>query len=107
MIFYSGRGLPLVFWTDEPLKQPVLTVENTGKWYSLWLIGTDYSITEVDYPTLENCVELREESYCRDHIPNPNFVAEFAEQNDYYLCEQSLEMIVGRWTRDIDFWKQA
>lgn len=94
-IYLSDRKLPLVFTGVAELR-PVLTVENYCKWYTLWLVGTDGSVTEVEFPDPPGF----QDSYCHDHVPNPEAVALFANQQDYDVDDQSMEMIIGRWERE-------
>ena len=86
--YFSDRGIPLVFnRVLDSTGTPVLTVENYLKWYTLYLINPDASVVSICFP---------DNGYC-DHVPYPSAVEILAEENGWYLCEESMAMIVGRY----------
>lgn len=102
MTHVSHRGLPLVY-SGMPCDQPVITVENYMKWYDLYLVNPDYSVTVFDhYESLyhELSREFATVTLVGDHMWHPSYVMELEKRTGYILCNESLEMITGRWIRD-------
>lgn len=91
-IYYSPRDHRLI--AKETLDKPVLTCESYTKWYNLYLLNPDGSITEINGLDLD---EHYDGHAWIDHIYNPEAVKAYCEAKDYYLDEQSYELIVGRW----------
>jgi hypothetical protein len=86
-----------------PSDRPVITVENYMKWYDLFLLHPDYSVTAFDhyekwYVQLSN--EFVRTTLVGDHCWNPSYVMELEKRTGYILCSESIEMITGRWVRD-------
>lgn len=101
--FYSDRGIPLVAWRDSEWgspKIPIVTVENYCKWYSLYVIYQDESVGKFPYEFLEKAAKPNE-TIMSDHVFNPAIVQRAAEAAGYELCTESLEMIIGRWEREV------
>jgi hypothetical protein len=91
-IYYSDRGFPLVF--TGVLRQgssSVLTVENYLKWYSLYLVEPDGSVRVIEFP----------DEFC-DHVPYPASVQKLANDNGWFMCSESMEMIVGRFVLEVE-----
>jgi hypothetical protein len=102
MTHISNRGLPLVY-SGMPCDVPVITVENYMKWYELHLVNPDYSVTVFDhiaYHYHELSREFSGVTLVGDHMWNPSYVMELAIRTGYILCNESIEMITGRWVRD-------
>lgn len=93
----SRRGLPLLF-QGTPSEGSVLTAENYCKWYGLYLVHSSGVIEDVGFPADEDAPD--ESAYC-DHVPNPRAVVRMAERLGAYLDENTLDMIVGRWFREV------
>lgn len=94
----SPRGLDLALWcipvADE---EPVVTVELSVKWYSLFVVspGPGGGVKEVPFPDMGD-YDLFGSSYV-DHVPNPRHVMRWAAQEGYYVDELALELMIGRW----------
>lgn len=97
--YYSKRNMPLVYWGNLIADITILTVENYCKWYDLYLIHADGKVEAIPFPDMSGI------SSYRDHVPNPLAVTMLAAKRDYYLCPQSLEIMVGRWEIDGN-WKK-
>jgi len=95
-IVLSDRNIPLVYQFNEDISEPVLTVENYTKWYNLYLVNHDRSVNKVEFDALHDFTPKDESPYC-DHVPNPKAVRTYANIKNFYLDEQSYEMMVGRW----------
>lgn len=100
--FYSDRGIPLVYHSivGKTRDYTVLTIENYLKWYSLYLVKPDNTVEPCSWENLDRLVEPGESPWC-DHVPNPVAVANLAMAREWYLCDESLEMIIGRWEREV------
>ena len=103
-IYYSDRDLPLVATHSTSIHpcKPILTVENYSKWYSFYLIMPDGSVIKCPRPydlAGEFTAKTRESAY-RDHSFNPNFYNYLAHHRGYNACDQTEEMIVGRWVTE-------
>jgi hypothetical protein len=92
---FSERGHALV-WAKTPLDIPILTVENYLKWYELYLIQPDGSITTIPFEELEP-YEKDDGPVMGDHVFNPRVVQRMAHAQDYHLDTQAFEMLIGRW----------
>jgi hypothetical protein len=84
----SPRGEVLVYQYNKASK-PVITCEIVGKWYDLFVVATDGTVTP-----LRDAKNSFDDWI--DNCPRPDELVEYAEVNDMYVDEQSLEMIVGR-----------
>lgn len=83
--YYSTKGnVPLVYRHTKADK-PVITIENTCKWYRLYVVHPDRKVEILE--GFDGWI---------DHIPLPDDLMEFAEENDMYVDATSLEMIAGR-----------
>jgi hypothetical protein len=96
-LFYSDRGLPLVFWASSDVERvcPIVTIENYCKWYNLYVVMPDDTVRQ-----------LRPEEYgvndlWLDHVPNPRHLDAIADRLGMYLDPNSFEMIIGRYRLEI------
>jgi len=97
---YSHRGFFLPTPVDG-FDEPILTVECYSRWYSLYLVTPNGEVSIVDFSELEPYASGSSVSAYVDHVPNPVAVEAFAESRGYHLYEVALDMIVGRWTREV------
>lgn len=83
--YYSERGKQLIY-IGSPADKPIITIENYTKWYNLYKVDTDGIVTKItdDIPDW------------LDHCPIPNSVLTYAKEKNWYIDEQSMEMIIGR-----------
>jgi len=71
--------------------KPVLTVSHAGKWYGMYLVHTNGTVTSA--PSAEGELDWWHPS----HVPIPGRVQKYAEHFGYELDSNSFDMIVGRW----------
>lgn len=95
----SSRGIQLVL-SGAARSRAVLTVELYTKWYTLFLVHPDDSVSEVMFPSSNNYTN-GEAPYV-DHAPNPNVVERFARACDYDIDELAFELMVGRWEIEVE-----
>lgn len=95
-VFLSDRGIPLVYMGGLTQK-PVLTVENYCKWYGFYLVHQDGTVTSVDEDAYHKAMHADPEAVSGDHVYSPRMMRIIADQLGAHLCNQSLEMVVGRW----------
>ena len=86
-------SLVLIDWKRDC---DILTVNNTTKWYCLYLVTPDGGGREVTFDELEPFVCSSTAAYV-DHVPNPHAVLEFATAMGYALHPIAYEMMIGRW----------
>lgn len=99
-IWTTDRGMPLVFWDRrmDQRQETVLTVENYGKWYGLYLIEPNNEVKEVKFDKLQEY--CGKQSPYLDHAPNPTAVKKWCEAEGWYLDPQAEEMMIGRWEQE-------
>ena len=95
--YETKRGMMLLCQT--PSTKPILTAENYGKWYDLYVLfpdGTveglhDLGIDTYDVPNLKiGCPRI-------DHNYHPELFCKLAGDNDWYVDDVSMEVAAGRW----------
>jgi hypothetical protein len=91
--------MPLVYVDDA--SGPVLTVENYLKWYQLFLVHKEV-VTPIYFHELEPFAAEMGCSAFVDHVPNPRVVEVFAEAKGFGLDGQAWEMMLGRWTWEVE-----
>lgn len=101
-LWFSERGIPLVYCGPAPKDVPVLTVENYCKWYTLYLIKPN-GIVEAYYPNKKLEKECYEKFgfYNGDHNYQPSAVQYIADKEEFILHEEAIEMIIGRYEMEI------
>ena len=91
--YLSDRGIPLLHNTTMRRgADSVLTVENHSKWYSLFIVNADGSVTKVPHDGTISWT---------NHAPNPSDVLEYASMNSYEIDHLALEIITGRYLTDV------
>lgn len=94
----SPRDNQLVLSGGELPTTPTLTVELYEKWYDLYLVAPDGTVTEVSFGDLEDrryCAG--DQTAVADHVPNPVVVAAYAQFHEYWVDNLAYELMVGRW----------
>jgi hypothetical protein len=94
--YLSDRNIPLVFNGEASTFPGIITIENYLKWYNLYIVRPDGSVEKLQS---DNTIAWR------DHVPCPSDIVAFADRRHLDIDQQSMEMIVGRYTleaRDID-----
>jgi len=98
LTYYSDRMHPLVYMGVAPRESPTLTVENYIKWYSLHLVHLDGSVDVVNFPEWGPSGR----GGFVDHVPDPVACQKLAADNGWVWDENSLDMIWGRWRREVE-----
>jgi len=102
--YESKRGMMLLCQT--PSDKPILTAENYGKWYDLYVLfpdGTvqglhDLGVDMYDVPKLKvDCPRI-------DHNYHPELFRRLANANDWYIHDVAMEVAAGRWA--VEYHKQ-
>jgi len=98
-IYLSERDIPLVYYGEPPPKSKFyLTVENYLKWYHIYRITPEGKVRILP-EHFSRKFEAENEGCCAwgDHIPFPQFCAWLTKFPNNIWCDQSLELIIGRW----------
>lgn len=94
--YLSKRGFPLLF-VQPPLDVPVLTAENYDKWYELYLVQPDGSVTQVDSTAVLDVADKHPDARWVDHLYHPRLLYRLAKHLGAELDERLLEVATGRW----------
>ena len=97
-MYLSDRGQPLVY-VGSPQDLPVLTVENYVKWYTLHVVHPGGRVKAVNFPQAS---PPGGGSAFVDHAPNPLACQQLAAKRGWVWDENSLDMIWGRWRREVE-----
>lgn len=98
----SSRGRALILGGTElgaagyPLYR-TLTVENTTKWYSLFLVSVDGTVGEINP---EEVIQNFDGTVWGDHVLNPEVAELLADMLGAYWDEVALDTVIGRWHRE-------
>jgi len=98
--YLTESGRPLVY-AGPPERVPVLTIENSPKWYGFHLVMPDGSLKVVHFGCLEEAAGERGVPPYVDHVPNPEVVPLVASRQGWILDSESYEMMVGRWECEV------
>ena len=96
-LYFSNRNLPLV--CAETSDKPILTIENYCKWYGLSAIYPDGTVKAISYDDYSELEEFGVLWY--DHCLNPKMYQKIANHLGMYYCEQTLEIIIGRYCVEV------
>jgi hypothetical protein len=99
--FVTRRGHLLVV-TTRPVSDlapvavplPVLTVELAPKWYTLHAVHRGETVVPIPFDALGPGGWV-------DHVPNPEAVERFANEHNYEVDDVAMDLIVGRWQREV------
>lgn len=96
--YLSDRLMPLLYWGPPP-EVPTLTMEAYQKWYEMFLIHPDGSVSKVEFDQLyEVCGYMTPHI---DHVPNPQVVVTLCNKRDWIMHALAHEVMVGRWNQEI------
>lgn len=95
-MFTSKRGKPLLCQTTYPEKS-IITLENYSKWYSIYLIEPDGSVTEIDHKIINEISDSVGRVLSISHNYHPLLLEKLGEKLDCYVDEISIEVATGRW----------
>ena len=103
--FRSDRGLPLItqnvlefqFDDDRYKRVPILTMENHNKWYTMWVIHPDDTVTSL--------YEAKEEDYLNedtwfDHCIIPKYFHNVARKLGYTYDSLTFALVCERFVAD-------
>ncbi len=88
--YLSDRNKALVF-NNVTETLGTITVENYPKWYDLFIVQPDGSVTKVEPGPIE----------WRGHVPTPASVMAYADKMNLYVDMRSMEMIIGRFILEV------
>lgn len=94
-IYYSDRGMPLLYM-GAPLEVPVLTLENYTKWYRIFMVMPDGSVTDIS-DQVNEALSKYSDAQIRDHSYHPRLLYRLAEMNKGCVDERAIEVAAGRW----------
>ncbi len=101
-VYFSERGIPLVFTGEPDEDAPTLTVENYMKWYTLYAVFPDYTVKPICWGAgAEPWHGQKYEIEFADHCPRPSSVLKFVESTGYSFCGESESLILARYLHDI------
>ena len=104
-LYFSERGFPLIYWGPPPEGSGVLTVENYMKWYAIYAVMPDGTSRKVDHSEYADAERGKDGSHTwSDHIPNPHMLDKIAAHLKMDWDEDSYDMIVGRYQREVMNW---
>lgn len=94
----SDRDLVLVYQGTSPKTVPTLTCELWVKWYSLYLVHPDGSVSKIN-PPIDDLEDFNwdDESVVGDHCWNPKVLGRYAEAQGWEIDDLSFDVIAGRW----------
>ena len=87
-----------LFFHGKP-KKPIITAENSSKWYDLHIVHPDGNITELGYSEIEKVSHEYDTfgSTMLDHAINPFAVCHYAAIKDMDVCSLALATMTRRW----------
>lgn len=94
--YVTPRGHALLF-VGQPVVQSVLTLENYTKWYELYLVHLDGSVTAVDVADVQEVSDRHMDAVWVDHCYHPRLLHRLAQHLNAELDERALEVAIGRW----------
>ena len=98
-VYYSDNNYPLIY-NGALLDKPIVTLENYCKWYNLYQIMPNGSISKFDSYVYANKFKYQGTIWS-DHIPHPNFLKLLEQDDNYYLDLKAFEMAVGRYQLEV------
>ena len=100
-LYFSDRGIPLVD-CNGARSRPTITVENYVKWYGLYLIHVDGRVEGIHPDIIDDVARLDPDALHGDHKFSPRLMYRLAKHLKARVCDQSLEIIAGRWILEYD-----
>lgn len=95
----EGNALTYVHHNRYGERQfPVICVDTSYKWYSLYVIMPDDSIRVLN----EYLIDLPPE--CEKYVDNcwhPTYVKALADALDYAVSDTTLDLLMGRWENEV------
>ncbi len=94
-VLRSERGLPLLYQGTPVYSVPVVTAEDYGKWYGVYLVNTNGSIERVEDPSDEYHAVWED-----SHIPNPARLWDWARKKRYAVDPLLMKEVSERLNED-------
>jgi len=85
--YYSDRGIQLTY-IGQPIEIPLVVVELTKKWYKLFVIMPDGTVS---------IMKPDDEVRFLNNVYNPEELQKYCDKHNMYLDILSYELILGRW----------
>ena len=100
-LYVNADGVPLTYvqqWYQSPREYPIICVDTSYKWYTLYVIMPDDSIHKL-YDL--DALKADYERYV-DNCYHPRYVSLLGEALGCGVCYATLNMLAGRWCIEID-----
>jgi len=105
VIYFSKRNIPLLY-IGKPVDKPIITLENYTKWYNVYAVMPDGSVSVVDAAdVIEVASQYRSKEnpgLLIDHLYHPLLLEKLAEKLGMELDERAQEVAAGRWHYESD-----
>lgn len=95
-LYFTGRGKPLI--TTQTYDKPIVTVENYEKWYSIFALHPDGTVTAID--SKEWIGFATDNGMWVGHRFHPSVLEYVGALFDYYVDPIAVEVCVGRWNEE-------
>jgi hypothetical protein len=89
--YFTDDGVLLAYF-GEPKEVPILTISFSHKWYNMYLVNPDGSVS-----VAEPSDDKRLNTWHSSHVPIPGRVEQYADHMGYELCDNAFDLIMGRW----------
>lgn len=97
-MYVSKRNIPLLY--QGVLDVPVITAENCGKWYDLYIVHPDGKVSPVPVEIMQEVCEKFSTQLWVDHCFHPTLLLLLAK---YYTGDAdivTMEVASGRWVME-------
>lgn len=97
-IYFSPRG-SMLLWHGEATKEPVITLENTSKWYEIYMVSLE-GVLQVPIELIEEISDKEGIQLWVDHLYHPRLLYRLAEHYKGYVDPIAIEVATGRWLQE-------
>lgn len=101
MKYVSYRDIPLLCQDPDEHGRPTVTMENYCKWYGVFILHADGSVTQVPIEDIVEILDKAEGILMIDHCYHPQLLHEIAKKIGGVADSLSLEVTAGRWVIEI------
>lgn len=101
MTYVSSRGIPLLCQTPWE-HGPIITAENHNKWYSLFVLHPDGSVSTVDVKDIIRLEEKDNMNLYIEHNFNPKLLYLLAAELKGEVDWLTNEVVTGRWVHEVE-----
>lgn len=99
-LYYSDRSNPLI--ATQVLDVPIVTLENYEKWYCIYLLHPDGTVTKVPLQIIEKVNNNPKRALWVDHRYHPELLLRIAKEIGGVADLVTLEIAAGRWVMEAD-----